>query len=38
MVFVDIQGMDRFIHYGRSMADIPKNKELLSILQNLNQE
>ena len=36
MVIVDLQGMVRFLHYGRSMADIPKNNELLGILESIN--
>jgi peroxiredoxin Q/BCP len=35
-VIVDQQGMARFVHYGHSMSDIPKNSELLEILEKLN--
>ena len=36
-VVVDKNGIARFVHYGHSMSDIPKNSELLDILLNLNQ-
>ena len=29
-VIVDKQGVARFVHYGKSMSDIPKNEELFS--------
>jgi peroxiredoxin len=32
---IDKKGIVRFIHYGKSMSDIPKNKELLRIIQDL---
>ena len=35
---VNKKGMVRFIHYGKSMSDIPENKELLSLLDGLNLE
>lgn len=35
---VDKQGRLRFIHYGKSMRDIPSNTELLEILEGLNRE
>lgn len=35
---IDKNGNVRYIHYGHSMADIPKNQELLELLENLNQE
>ena len=31
-VIVDKKGIARFAHYGHSMSDIPKNKELLDTL------
>jgi peroxiredoxin Q/BCP len=37
-VIVDKQGMVRYAHYGRSMSDIPDNRELLDFLDQLNQE
>jgi peroxiredoxin Q/BCP len=37
LMVVDKQGVVRFIHYGNSMSDIPKNSELLGILEKLNQ-
>ena len=36
-VVVDRRGKARFVHYGHSMSDIPKNSELLAILDQLNQ-
>ena len=36
-VVVDKQGVARFVHYGHSMSDIPKNSELLGLLDELNQ-
>jgi peroxiredoxin len=37
-VVVDKQGVVRFVHYGSSMSDIPTNKEVLELLDQLNQE
>jgi len=37
-VVVDKQGVARFVHYGHSMSDIPKNSELLGLLEQMNQE
>jgi len=37
-VLVDRNGVARYVHYGRSMSDIPSNKELLDLLDELNQE
>lgn len=34
-VIVDKTGTARFAHYGHSMADIPENRELFEILQNI---
>ena len=34
---VDKQGIARFVHYGKSMADIPDNAELLELLAELRQ-
>jgi hypothetical protein len=30
-------GMVRFVHYGHAMFDIPKNAELLALLDRLNR-
>jgi peroxiredoxin len=35
---IDIDGIVREIHYGRSMSDIPTNEEWLSLLDNLNHD
>jgi peroxiredoxin len=35
-VLVDKNGMARFIHYGHDMTDIPKNVEMLSLIDELN--
>ncbi len=36
MFVVDIQGKIRYIHYGSSMSDIPKNQEILRVLDDIN--
>lgn len=36
-VIVDQAGMVRYVHYGHSMSDIPRNEELLALLDGLNQ-
>ena len=36
-VIVDKAGLVRFAHYGHSMADIPPNEELFSLLDQVNQ-
>lgn len=33
---IDKKGVVRYIHYGHSMSDIPKNDELLEILKEIN--
>ena len=33
---LDLKGYVRFAHYGRSMADIPSNEELLHVIDELN--
>ena len=38
MVIADKRGVARFAHYGHSMSDIPKNKEVLMTLAKLNLE
>jgi peroxiredoxin len=35
-VIVDKAGVARFVHYGHSMSDIPKNAEILALLDELN--
>jgi len=35
-VIVDMDGFVRFVHYGHSMKDIPRNSQLFSILDKLN--
>ena len=37
-VSIDKTGTVRFVHYGHDMSDIPKNAEILEILQNMNLE
>jgi peroxiredoxin Q/BCP len=37
-VIIDRGGEARFVHYGKSMSDIPENQELLEILEDLNLE
>jgi peroxiredoxin len=34
-VLVDLDGKARFIHYGHDMTDIPKNAEMLSLIDSL---
>ena len=36
-VIIDKAGMARYIHYGHNMADIPKNADILTILDELNK-
>jgi peroxiredoxin len=33
---IDANGMIRFAHYGASMSDIPTNRELLEVIDELN--
>jgi len=35
-VIVDKAGLVRFVHYGHSMSDIPENSEILSLLDQFN--
>ena len=35
-VIIDKAGVASYVHYGHSMSDIPKNDELLEILEELN--
>ncbi len=37
LVVIDRQGIIRFVHYSKSMADIPDNKKLLSVLDEINK-
>ncbi len=37
-VLIDKRGMARFVHYGKSMSDIPSNQELLDVIDQMNQE
>jgi len=37
-VIIDKQGIARYVHYGHSMSDIPKNEEILEILKTLTNE
>lgn len=37
-VIIDKRGRVRFAHYGHSMSDIPRNKEILELLDQLNRE
>jgi peroxiredoxin Q/BCP len=37
-VTIDKQGMARFVHYGHDMTDIPKNEEILKLLETMNKE
>ncbi len=37
MVVVDKMGIVRFVHYGNSMSDIPKNEEVLDSLKEMNE-
>ena len=37
-VLVDKGGKARYVHYGHSMADIPGNEEILSLLDGLGRD
>jgi len=37
-VLVDRNRAARFVHYGKSMSDIPENEEILELLESLNKE
>jgi peroxiredoxin Q/BCP len=37
-VLVDKKGMVRFVHYGKSMSDIPENEELFELIDSINRE
>ncbi len=34
-LIIDKNGMARYVHYSHSMMDIPKNTEILSLIENL---
>lgn len=34
-VLIDKKGLARYVHYGKSMSDIPSNEELLSLIDAL---
>ena len=34
-VLVDKNGTARFVHYGHDMTDIPKNSEMLALIDSL---
>jgi len=38
LVIVDRQGHAHYAHYGNSMSDIPPNEDVLSVLDDLNQQ
>ena len=35
-VLIDKAGVARFVHYGHSMSDIPKNEEILALADEIN--
>ena len=35
-VLIDKSGVARFVHYGHSMSDIPKNEEILALGDEIN--
>jgi peroxiredoxin len=37
-LIIDMSGTVRFVHYGKSLADIPDNDEIISILDHLNSQ
>jgi peroxiredoxin len=37
-ILIDKSGQIRYTHFGESMADIPKTKEMTSLIDNLNTE
>jgi peroxiredoxin Q/BCP len=38
LAIIDRKGIVRYIHYGHSMSDIPKNEELLSLLDDFKYD
>lgn len=37
-VLIDKKGVARFVHYGKSMSDIPENEELIELIDIINRE
>ena len=37
-VLIDKAGVARFVHYGHTMADIPTNEEILTLLDEINSK
>ena len=37
-VLVDKQGIARFVHYGKSMSDIPSTDEIVALLDEINED
>ena len=37
-VLVDKAGTARFVHYGHDMTDIPKNEEILALIDSLDAQ
>ncbi len=37
-LLVDKEGTVRFVHYGKSMADIPPNEEIFELVDRIRQE
>jgi peroxiredoxin len=37
-VLIDKAGIARFVHYGHSMSDIPKNEEVLALGDEINAQ
>ena len=37
-VLIDKVGVARFVHYGHSMSDIPENKEILALVDEINAQ
>jgi peroxiredoxin Q/BCP len=38
LLIIDTKGKIRFVHYGKSMSDIPTNEEVLMVLDSINNE
>jgi peroxiredoxin len=38
LILIDKLGKIRYRHYGESMSDIPENKEVLGLLDDINRE
>jgi peroxiredoxin Q/BCP len=36
-VLIDKAGVARYVHYGHAMSDIPENKELLALGDEINR-